>query len=78
MGEGWDAAKAEDYDEVWAVSPLVLRRDDIDLAFQMHNLDWSAAGEEYLKLRGDRESFWDSIDVINEFRVHENYLKDIL
>jgi len=69
MGEGWDAAKKEDYDEIWAVSPLVLRRDDIDLAFQMHNLDWSAAGEEYLKLRGDRESFWESIDVINEKKI---------
>jgi hypothetical protein len=69
MGEGWDAAKAEDFDEIWAVSPLVLRRDDIDLAFQMHNLDWSAADDAYLELKGDRESFWDSIEVINEKNI---------
>ena len=68
MGEGWDAAKKEDYDEIWGVSPLVLRRDDLDLAFQMHNLDWSAA-DGYLELKGDIENFWDSINEINEKKI---------
>jgi hypothetical protein len=69
MGEGWDRGEKKDYDEIWAVSPLVCRRDDIDLVFQMHNLDWSAADNAYLELKGDRENFWDSIWIINEKKI---------
>jgi len=69
MGEGWDRGNAKDYDEMWAVSPLVLRRGDITKVFQIHNLDWSAADNAYLELKGDRENFWDSMEIINSQKI---------
>lgn len=69
MASGWDTPKKKDYDELWAVSPVLTRRDDVDLVFQIHNLDWSADGNKYLKLKGDRENFREEIKIINDKKI---------